>query len=265
MRIGFLGTGGANGVPSFYCDCVACKEATLEPRARRSRSSIVVTGTQNTLIDASPDLRQQLLREEITRIDNLFLTHTHFDHAGGLPELEFYVRLRRSEPLPAYMTHESARWVKDTLPHMADCLAITPVDAGESVTVDGVRYTALEVTHTGGAVGFLLEGASGERVAYIPDTGPLPPDTERRAAGVDVLILGATFFGENWLPADHLSVDEALAVARGLRVGRVYITHVSMHYDTPVTCDELAAHIRNVSGLDARLAYDGLWLETPLG
>ena len=261
MQIGFLGTGAANGVPAFYCGCVACKEAEAAAAARRTRCALVVRGSETTLIDAGPDLRQQLLREGIDRVDNLLLTHTHFDHAGGLPELEFYVRLRRKAPIPAIMSRESAEWVTSTLGYMADCLELRVVEAGETVVLDGVRYSALAVTHSPGAFGFLIENEAGCRVAYLPDTGPLPGETALRVAAVDVLIVGATFFGANWMPEDHLSVDEAVALGGQVGARETYVTHVSMHYDTPVGVADLERHIAGLGGPNVHLAYDGLWLE----
>jgi phosphoribosyl 1,2-cyclic phosphate phosphodiesterase len=130
------------------------------------------------------------------------------------------------------------------------------VEAGWQFELEKVRYTALEVTHTPGTLGFLMEIA-GRRTAYIPDTGPLPAATLEKLQGADTLILGATFWGRNWMPQDHLLVDEAVQIGLQLRVKKLYLTHVSMHHDTPVTNQELEAHLR-ASGNHLYLAYDGL-------
>src|SRR4030042_5618014 len=107
MELIFLGTGAGCGVPSFYCGCKACQEALTDSRYRRTRCSIALSSQDNILIDAPPELRVQLSREGITDIGYLALTHWHYDHFGGLGDLEFYVRLHRTRALPAIMTKET--------------------------------------------------------------------------------------------------------------------------------------------------------------
>ena len=62
------------------------------------------------------------------------------------------------------------------------------------------------------------------------------------------------------MPEDHLSIDEATQIARQVQPGQLYITHIAMHYDTPVTSRELEAYLR-LSSESFHLAYDGTWIE----
>lgn len=260
MKLIFLGTGAGCGVPSFYCNCPACQEAQREPRYTRSRCAIMVSGEQNTLIDAPPDLRFQLLRERIDQIDHFFLTHWHYDHSGGLGELEFYVRVKRQEAIPAYMTPGSLKWLRASYGFLEDCFSIQTVDAGWQFELDKVVYTGLEVTHAPGTLGLLLHTSSSKRTAYLPDTGPLPASTQEMLRGVDTLILGATFWGRNWMPEDHLSVQEAVQIGLRLEAKEMYLTHVSMHHDKPITNRELESYLLSF-GDHLHLAYDGLCVE----
>jgi len=214
----------------------------------------------NVLIDAPPDLRAQLVREQIDQIDQFVLTHGHYDHSGGLGDLEFYVRVRRQEAIPAYMSQLSQDWLRASYGFMADCLLIQTVETGWQFELDGVVYTGLEVTHAPGTLGLLFETASGRRTAYIPDTGQLPAATQEKLEGVDTLILGATFWGRNWMPEDHLSVEEAVQIGQSLNSKEIFLTHLSMHHDTPVTNGELEAYLRTF-GEHLHLAYDGLRIE----
>ncbi len=125
---------------------------------------------------------------------------------------------------------------------MEDCLAVHVIEPGEEFIVDDTTYTALEVTHSPGSFGLLAKTKRG-RAAYIPDTGPLPPATLEAIRGVETLILGASFWGRNRLPEDHLSVEEALSIARDIRPKEFYLTHLSMHYDSPVTNRELESYL----------------------
>jgi len=253
----FLGTGAGCGVPSFFCGCAACQEAQQEPHFQRTRCAVLIRGERNTLVDAPPDLRAQLLRERIHRIDHFILTHEHYDHTGGLGELEFYVRVGRRESIPAYMTPVTLAWLRSAYGFLEDCLFIQTVEAGWQFELDGITCTGLEVTHAPGTLGLLLETTHGRRIAYLPDTGPLPASTADQLQHVDTLILGATFWGRNWMPDDHLAVDEAVQIGVSLKAKEVYLTHLSMHYDQPVTNRELEAYLQSC-GSQFHLAYDGL-------
>ncbi|MFQ6052908.1 MAG: MBL fold metallo-hydrolase, partial [Candidatus Bathyarchaeia archaeon] len=102
MKIVVLGSGSNGAVPQWDCPCPNCTRARADPALRRTRSSVAVTldGERYALIDASPDLKQQLESvglvprprgEEThgreTRIDSVLLTHGHGDHCVGLFEL----------------------------------------------------------------------------------------------------------------------------------------------------------------------------------
>jgi phosphoribosyl 1,2-cyclic phosphate phosphodiesterase len=154
------------------------------------------------------------------------------------------------------MSGESALWLQGAFGFMADCLAVHVVETGEQFIADDVTYTALEVTHSPGTFGLLVKTRHG-RAAYIPDTGPLPPATLEAIRGVETLILGASFWGRNRLPEDHLSVEEALIVARDIGPKEFYLTHLSMHYDSPVTNHELESYLAPF-GDSFQIARDGL-------
>ncbi len=256
----FLGTAAGCGVPSFFCGCPACQEAAAEPRYWRSRCAVLIQGEQNTLIDAPPELRSQLLGERVNRIDHFVLTHSHYDHAGGLGELEFYVRVRRQEAIPTYLAPATQEWLHASFGFLEDCLFVQTIDAGWQFELDGVTYMALEAAHAPGTLGFLMETPEGRRTAYIPDTGPLPGSTRQQIQGIDTLILGATFWGRNGMPEDHLSVEEAIQLGLQLQPKELYLTHLSMHHDTPVTNPELEEYLHKF-GKTLHLAYDGLCIE----
>ena len=254
----FLGTSAVFQVPIFFCDCEVCEAARCHPEHRRTRAVAALMGQEITLIDAGPDLESQLERESIRQVDRIFITHWHYDHFGGLGDLEFYVRLHRTQALPAVMTQETWAQLKASFGFMTDCLGVILVEPGQVVEVGEVQLTALAVAHTPGTLGFLIEH-NGEDVAYLPDTGPLPADTKERLHGIERLILDATFWGRNWYPEQHLSFSEAIAIGQELEVQQLYLTHLAMHYDTPVTNQELERTIETY-GQRVHLAYDGLRL-----
>ena len=86
MQVTILGCGSSTGspMPGIKYDNVDLKN----PRNWRMRPSILVETADTTiLVNTSPDLRQQLLNSNVTRIDGVLFTHAHADHLHGIDEL----------------------------------------------------------------------------------------------------------------------------------------------------------------------------------
>lgn len=262
----FLGTGASCGVPSYYCGCKACQEALQIPELRRSRSGLLIRGAQNTLIDAGPDLNIQLSLARANTVQQVLFTHEHFDHTGGIPQLEFYVRLVSKEPLPVYAGEHTLQTIAEQFAFMGDTIAPHRIQAGESQEFDGIRYTPLPAAHGIETFGFLIEkcAQTGEsaakparRVAYFPDTGPLSQEVKQQLEGIDILIIDATFNGNNWMPTTHHSIDEAVDLALELGAKQTFLTHLSLHYDEPITTRELQEYLMPYNGT-VLIPQDGL-------
>lgn len=262
----FMGTGAGCGVPSFFCDCPACEEARANPRLARGDCGAMVRGeevdpavgnTPTLVIDAPPDARHQLLREDVRWVDELLLTHCHFDHVGGLGEYEYLVALKRAgAKLPLFGSPAALEGVAREFGYMGYTLDARPLAPFDAHEFDGVRYTALPVTHAPGTYGYLVETPD-TRLFYASDTGPLPAETAERVRGADVLAMDATFWMRNWNPEDHHSVQECIEEGLGLDVGKLYLTHLCMHYDEPVTYAELSGFLAQYGGR-VEAAMDGL-------
>lgn len=254
----FLGTGAGCGVPAFFCHCSACEEARILPRARRGCCGALVQGEKRLLIDTPPDLRHQLIREEIDSIDRLIYTHAHYDHISGLGELEYLIRLMRKDPLPTGTSKQTQNGIEQEFGYMAECLAFETIESFSSFTYDDVTYTALPVAHAAGTYGYLLE-TDRASLFYASDTGRLPEEIVERVRGVDYLIMDSTFWKKNWSPAVHHSIQEAIEEGLELEAGKVFLTHLSMHYDEPITLLGLEAYLEQYEGR-VEAAADGMKL-----
>jgi phosphoribosyl 1,2-cyclic phosphate phosphodiesterase len=161
MRVTVLGCGGSQGVPSATGDWGVCDPS--DPRNYRRRVSVLVetdnaSGEQKTLlIDTSPDLREQLLRASVSRIDALLLTHAHADHIHGLDDLRpFYFKTR--SPIPVYAEAYTIRDVERRFayavlqePGAIYRPILTPKVIRDQFEAEGVPVIAIEQDHGFGA------------------------------------------------------------------------------------------------------------------
>lgn len=255
-----LGTGAGPGVPSFFCNCPGCQEAREHPEYSRTRSGAALeTGKLTLLVDASPDLRQQLVREKIQAVDGVFLTHWHYDHFAGLGELEYYVKLKRVEKIPLYLPPNALVLFMNAFSNLTDIFDAVSWEFFRRYDFDGIILTPLPAKHSIETAGILLE-TSNKKIAYFPDTAAgLDEAVLEKITGVDLLVCDATFYGENWYPEAHMSVDEAVSLGEEIGAKETYLTHLSVHYSRAVTCKWLEEKLKSFPGV--RLAYDGLRLE----
>ena len=116
MEITFLGTGTSQGVPMIGCSCAVC--LSNDPRNKRTRTSIhVVMDGLHIQVDASPELRLQCLRENITQTDLFILTHGHTDHITGMDDLRRFCELNGGTALPVYSTPEGIGRIRTVYPY----------------------------------------------------------------------------------------------------------------------------------------------------
>src|SRR5580698_5743738 len=108
----FLGCGTSVGVPMIGCECHVCRSD--HPPNQRYRSSVsIATPKGNILIDTTPELRLQLLREKIKVIHAVLYTHYHVDHLFGLDDLRLMSRYING-PIPIYCTDEVEEVIRRT-------------------------------------------------------------------------------------------------------------------------------------------------------
>lgn len=253
MRLVVLGCGTSFGVPVLGCDCAVC--ASPDPRDRRTRVAAVVEGDdgRRILIDTPPELRVQLLGAGIGHVDAVLFTHEHADHVHGIDDLRA-ISARRG-PLAVFGSADTLARLAQRFAYIFDPrvrpqpgtskpeLLPTALPPGEPQEIAGLTVLPLVVPH-----GDLdVYGYRIGPVGYVTDAQRVPPDVVARLRGVRVLVLNALFDRPH---PTHLSIPEAIDVARAVGAERTLLTHLT--------------HRHGYAALAARLppgiepAHDGL-------
>ena len=250
MKLRILGCGTSTGVPKIGNDWGRCDPH--EPRNYRLRSSILVeSGAETLLVDCGPDLRQQLLAAEIRRLNAVVVTHAHGDHCHGIDELR-PISQAIGGPVPLYARPDVLAELQLRFAYAFQRTEFyrpiaEPREIAGEWTFGGARVRTIDQPH-GGPTSLGLRFDEAERsAAYAIDFSELTPDMAALYEGVDVWI--ADCLTRTPHPT-HMHLDALLAMARELRIGQVYLSHMGNGLDYRTLAAELPDW--------AAPAYDGL-------
>lgn len=253
MRLRILGTGTSMGVPVIGCTCAVC--TSRDPRNRRLRTSALVEAAGTTvLIDAGPDMREQVLRHTIGHVDAVLLTHSHADHIGGIDDLRPFTR-HLPNGLPLYGNRATLDRVRHQFDYAFDpapSLSTRPQLETREVTgpfqVGALRIVPFTVFHGPHAI----LGYRFGRLGYITDGKTLPEATMEALTGLDTLVINALRYEDHPL---HFTVEESLAVIERLAPRQARLVHITHDLEHATVNATLPDHVR--------LAYDGELIELP--
>ena len=80
-------------------------------------SALFQTSDENILIDTSPDLRQQLLRHKIKKINKVLYSHMHGDQTHGINDLRsFFINSRK--PVDVYADKFTSNYLLKTFSYI---------------------------------------------------------------------------------------------------------------------------------------------------
>jgi phosphoribosyl 1,2-cyclic phosphate phosphodiesterase len=250
VKVRILGCGTSTGVPKIGNDWGQCDPT--EPRNYRLRTSILVESAgERILVDCGPDLRQQLLAAEVSRLDGVIVTHTHGDHCHGIDELR-PVSNAMDRPVPLHAHAEVIDELKDRFSYaFAQSDLYRPIvearELGKVLHFGAARVRFVDQPHGGPtSLGLRFDEPSWS-VAYAVDFSNLTDDMAALYEGADVWI--ADCLTRRPHPT-HAHLDGVLGWARDLRIGHLYLVHMGNGLDYRSLIAELPDW--------AAPAYDGL-------
>lgn len=260
VRLTVLGSGTSQGVPMIGCPCAVCHSA--DPRDKRTRSSIhLATPEAQILVDTTPDLRQQALREGLDHLDAVLFSHPHSDHIMGFDDLRRFCEIQGQKALPIYGSEHTLaqleriffyafnpRKVVPGYVHVTSRLVNAPFELG------GLEITPVPVPH--GAVttyGYLFAHQGRKLLAYMSDCAEVSEATCALVKGTEVLIIDGL---RDKPHPTHLNIAGAIEAAQRIGAAKSFITHLTHE----------KSHVDRERDLPPGMgvSYDGMKLEFEL-
>lgn len=225
MNITFLGTGTSQGVPVIGSDHPVC--LSENPKDKRLRVSVLVEYKDLSLvIDCGPDFRQQMLSNDVQRLDAILFTHEHSDHTAGLDDIRPYFFKQGDIPIYGHQrVLQSLQKRFDYIFSTEDKYPGAPnvrenVIENRSFKIGKVSVLPVNVMHNRVQVfGFRIDN-----FAYITDAKTIAAEETKKLKSLEVLVLNALRQEPHH---SHFNLEEALALIEKVKPKRAYLTHIS--------------------------------------
>ena len=226
MQLTMLGVGSSAGTPMLGCKCATC--ISSDPRNNRTRCSSLITldNGKIILIDTGPDLRNQSLREGLTRIDAVLYTHTHADHLHGIDDLRGFCQLQRSQ-IPLFGSAEAMAHIKDkfgyTLREASNfwdlpVLKINPVSGPFEIFDQTI--TPIPLQHGNSEIyGYRIGD-----IAYLTDVSSIPDCSLALLKGLKLLLLDCLRYTTHYT---HINLEQSLQYASQIDAETTYLIHMT--------------------------------------
>ena len=249
FELTILGVGSSAGTPVVGCNCETC--LSINPKNKRTRCSslIKLNSGEHILIDTSPDLRFQSLRESISRVDAVLYTHTHADHLHGIDDLRAFCQLHKMQ-IPIYGKKESLEHIALKFGYALNepkgfwempVLKAMPVN--DPFQLFGELVRPIPVAHGKSEIyGYRIGN-----LAYLTDVSDIPDNSLNLLDDLDILLLDCLRVKEHHT---HINLEQSLIFANRIKAKKTYLIHMTHDLEYEALKKELPDHID--------VGYDGL-------
>jgi phosphoribosyl 1,2-cyclic phosphate phosphodiesterase len=211
---------------------------------------LVQSSTTTIVVDATPDFRYQMLRENVRKIDAVLITHPHKDHIAGIDDTRPF-QFFQHEPTQVYGNRISLNGIRKEIPYAFEEVrypGVPKIDLHEihliPFTIGDIPITPILVWHHKMPVyGFRFGDFT-----YITDANKIDEEEKNKVRGSRFLILNAL---RKETHISHFTLDEAIGMVNELKVTEGYFTHISHQLGLH---DEISAMLPD----NVFLAYDQL-------
>lgn len=247
----FNGTGSSPGVPQLFCSCPVCTSPFSENK--RTRFSITVIEKDTVLqVDLPFEIRLQLLKLDIKKIDAIWLTHAHNDHIAGIDDMRL-AAFRNREPIPVFAGATTLESAKSRFPYMFFENEYVEMPLLKPVVIESnpFKFKDMElipIRHFHGNTevhSFRLND-----FGLIADISSISESEMEKLKGIKVLAICATVIKPH---KKHMELSKIIQLIKTISPEKAYLTHMSHNFDY----FEIQSHLpENISP-----AFDGLRIE----
>ena len=257
IKIKVLGTGTSVGIPALgklgwgNCD-------PSNPKNKRQRCSILIQDENTTiLVDAGPDIKNQLIEHNIRKLDAVFITHQHSDHISGLDELRPFYFYNR-EKIKIYTNSETSDFLLTRFNYLFEKsvssqsyfnppLELNHIEYFEELNINDINIKSIKQNHgVIDTLGFIFN----DKFGYCTDVVDFPENSFNSLYDLKVLII--TGLRESPHLA-HAHFDLSFNWIAKLKPEIAYLTHLSPESDHDV--------VTKLCPPNVYPAYDGLVIE----
>ena len=248
-----LGCGSSMGVPradGFWGSC----DKNNKKNYRTRSSALISRGNNNILIDTSPDLRLQLLKNKIRNISSVLYTHHHADQTHGINDLRvFFLKNKKKINIYAdkitlgFLKKNFSYYFKNGLGYPAILKANKlKNDFSLGFNNELITFKSMKVKHGKiNSIGYIVNNS-----AYISDCNKLSKSNIIKLKNLKYFIIDCLRFKSH---PSHFSVNEVLSILKEIRPKQTILTNLHSDLDYNILLQKMPINVKP--------AFDGLRLE----
>ena len=229
-----LGSGSSMGVPrvdGYSGNCNLKNKKNFRTRC----SALIKFDNQNFLIDTSPDLRFQLLKNNITSINKVFYTHLHADQTHGINDLRPFFLINKKK-IPVFADSKTAKYLNSTFNY---CFKTS----GDYPSVLNLNNLKKKHTFKNKLKKIIIEAIPTEhgriesicylinkKLAYASDVSLFYQKDHKKLIKLDFLIVDCLWYKSH---SSHYNLDRVLKLVKILSPKKTILTnmHSDLDYD----------------------------------
>lgn len=255
LEITILGCGSSSGVPAIGNNWGQCNPNNS--KNFRLRSSILIKYNDiSLLVDATPDLRQQLLNAKVTSLDGVLITHCHADHINGIDDFRF-LNVLMNRDLNMYATKKNIEEINGRFSYVFEKLSpkangfyykpcLNPIEIEGFFKVKDLEILSFQQDHGfGESTGFRIKN-----FAYSSDVFNISPDVFEKLKNLDLWIVDCLRFKPH---KSHAHFDKVMEWISIIKPKKTIFTHMNYEVDYD--------HINSLCPKNCEAAYDGMVLK----